>query len=307
MAELLPLRLGTGLVGLIDWGGRWVVEPRFDFAARFSEGRALFRSKGRYGFIDERGEVAVPAEFTGANWFSGGFSCAAKAGLHAFIDSFGARLDAPPLEAPASFKESLAVIRTKGRMRVIRPNGTFAHPREVEFARPFSEGLSAAFDDGQWQYLDANGDTALKVSGAAESFSEGLAPVRSAKGFGFINRAGETVIAGPFATAMPFSFGRALVQRRGRFGFIDSKGQEVIACRYAAAERFASGRAWVKETPTSRPNAIDTEGNTVFTAPEGFSMLAPFLNGVALIAKSEPATNTYLEHYVFADGRVLEV
>ncbi len=305
MGELLPLRRGTGSVGYIDFDGRWVIEPRFDFAARFAQARSLVRLAGRYGFVDERAELQVPAQYTGANWFSCGFTCASKAGVHRFIDPVGAVLDAPVLDAPSTFREDLAVIRIDDVSRVIRKDGTFANPRELEFGRPFSQGLSAAFDDDQWQYIDAQGQTVLRVAGVAESFAEGLAPVKFAKGWSYIDLAGNTVIAGPFTSAAPFSEGRALVQRNGRFGYVDGEGQELVPCRYIWAERFNSGRAWVRENAKSAAQAIDVDGRVACTAPEGFELLAPFLNGVALIAKSNASTREYVEHYVFADGRVL--
>lgn len=307
MSELLPLRRGAGSVGFIDHDGRWVIEPRFDFAARFSEGRSLVRMAGRYGFVDAHGELQVPADLNGANWFSCGFACGSRAGVHRFIDPVGAVLDAPVLDAPASFRENLAVIRIEDVSRVIRTDGTFANARELEFGRPFSQGLSAAFDEDQWQYVDAAGETVLRVAGVAESFSEGLAPVKLAKGWSYLNRTGATIIPGPFTTAMPFSDGRALVQRQGRFGFVDVSGREVVPCRYSSAERFASGRAWVRESAKTNPTAIDIDGAVHCTAPDGFELLAPFLNGVALIAKSNASTREYLEHYVFADGRMLQV
>ena len=218
-------------------------------------------------------------------------------------------LDAPPLAAPVSFKENLAVIRTKDTTRVIRLDGSFANRRKIEFARPFSEGLAAAFDgeDDQWQYLDGSGETVLRVDGVAESFSHGLAPVKLAKGWSYLNRDGEVVIAGPFTTALPFTDGRGLVQKRGRFGFVDVRGVEVVPCQYAAAERFASGRAWVRSNAKSSSQAIDVDGEVKITAPDGFELLAPFLNGSALIAKSNASTREYVEHYVFADGRLLVV
>lgn len=63
MIDLLPMRKDGGPVGFVDFSGTWVIEPRFDFAARFSEGRALVRIDGRYGFIDSQGALAVAAEY----------------------------------------------------------------------------------------------------------------------------------------------------------------------------------------------------------------------------------------------------
>lgn len=305
MNDLLPLRRGSGHVGFIDREGRWRVEPRFDFAARFSEGRSLVRVAGRYGFVDEACVLQTPGDFTGANWFSCGFSCATRAGIHRFIDPFGAVLDAPVLDVPASFRENLAVIRVDDVSRVIRRDGSYANPRQLEFARPFSQGLSAAFDEGQWQFVNAEGETVLRVDGAADSFSCGLAPVKLAKGFGFVNREGALVISGPFTTASTFSDERALVQRKGRFGFIDVTGHEVVPCKLAWAERFSGGRAWVRRSHRGPAQAIDVNDDVKVTAPEGFSLLAPFLSGVALIARSNVKANEYAEQYVLDDGRLL--
>ncbi len=306
MNDLLPLRRGSGQVGFIDRQGQWRLDPRYDFAARFSEGRSLVRVAGRYGFVDERGELQIPAELNGASWFSCGFACATRGGVHRFVDPVGAVLDAPVLDVPASFRENLAVIRVKDTSRVIRLDGSYAHARQLEFARPFSQGLSAAFDEGQWQYVNDEGDTVLRVAGAADSFVEGLAPVKLPKGFSYVNRSGEIVIPGPFSAASTFSDGRALVQRRGRFGYIDAAGREVVPLKLIWAERFSGGRAWVRKSAKAKAEAIDVGGDVRATAPEGFSLLAPFLHGVALIAKSNVKLGQYLEHYVFDDGRVLE-
>lgn len=306
MNDLLPLRRGSAQVGFVDRQGQWRVEPRFDFAARFSEARSLVRVAGRYGFVDERGELQIPTELNGANWFSCGFSCATRGGVHRFINPVGAVLDAPVLDGPASFRENLAVIRVKDVSRVIRLDGSYANPRQLEFARPFSQGLSAAFAQGQWQYVNGEGETVLRVAGAADSFSDGLAPVKLPKGFGYLNRAGEIVIPGPFSAASTFSDGRALVQRRGRAGYVDVTGREVVPLKLVSAERFSDGRAWVRKSAKAKAEAIDVDGDVRVTAPEGFSLLAPFLHGVALIAKSNIKLNQYIEQYVFDDGRLLE-
>lgn len=53
--------LRGGLIGYADPTGRSVIEPRFDSAEEFREGRAEVEVKGRFGLIDKSGRFVVPA------------------------------------------------------------------------------------------------------------------------------------------------------------------------------------------------------------------------------------------------------
>ena len=50
------------MCGYVDQGGKSVIEPQFDWADRFLEGRAVVVESGKYGVIDQTGKVIVAVE-----------------------------------------------------------------------------------------------------------------------------------------------------------------------------------------------------------------------------------------------------
>ena len=59
--------------------------------------------------------------------------------------------------------------------------------------------------------------------------------------YGFMDRAGRTVITPQFDEAAEFSEGFARVKVGARFGFINTKGDVVIAPQFDGALRFSEG------------------------------------------------------------------
>ena len=133
----IPYR-GGARYGWVDRLGRVVIEPRFAYADRFSEGLAIAaEKKGRFGYVDRDGQFAIPAEYCGA----------------------------------ARFRENLARVeigRTKsrlGRFGLIDRLGNIVVPVAFEDASWFSGGLCAVRVDGKWGYINTSGEMVIKVSG----------------------------------------------------------------------------------------------------------------------------------------------
>jgi hypothetical protein len=91
-------------------------------------------------------------------------------------------------------------------------------------------------------------------------FVNGLAPVWSGHGYGFIDTAGKFVIEGGFDEANSFCEGRAVVKRGKRFGFVDSEGRMSSECKFTLARDFSEGLARV----------IEEEPRVGFYPPSGF-------------------------------------
>ncbi|MCZ2495767.1 hypothetical protein GN316_03255 [Xylophilus sp. Kf1] len=79
--DLFPARLKpTDPMGFIDATGRWVIEPRFSQAMRFTEGLAVVSDGGRSAAIDRKGATVVPW-FDGLMYpFSQGLACVVPGG-----------------------------------------------------------------------------------------------------------------------------------------------------------------------------------------------------------------------------------
>jgi hypothetical protein len=101
----------------------------------------------------------------------------------------------------------------------------------------------------------------------ARPFQEGLAAVRTTKGWGFIDRKGDWIMPPQFDDAGSFSGGRAAVKEKGGYaGYIDTTGQWVVAPKFTATSRFVGGRA-IAGMPSDRgpePRIlIDRDGRVI--------------------------------------------
>lgn len=52
---LAPVQASSGKWGFINQRQQWVIEPRFEEARDFLDGRAAARQGGKWGFIDRQG------------------------------------------------------------------------------------------------------------------------------------------------------------------------------------------------------------------------------------------------------------
>lgn len=100
---------------------------------------------------------------------------------------------------------------------------------EVDYlnARSYSDGLAAVKTDKGWGFIDTDGNFAIEPKfEAVGAFSEGLcsAIVSSGEKWGYIDKNGNTVIDGAYTAAAEFSDGFALVKEGNYYKFIDTKG-----------------------------------------------------------------------------------
>ena len=94
-------------------------------------------------------------------------------------------------------------------------------------ARSYSDGLAAVKTDKGWGFIDTDGNFAIEPKfEAVGAFSEGLcsAIVSSGEKWGYIDKNGNTVIDGAYTAAAEFSDGFALVKEGNYYKFIDTKG-----------------------------------------------------------------------------------
>jgi len=103
-------------------------------------------------------------------------------------------------------------------------------------------------------------------------------------GYGFINREGKVVIAGPFSNAWWFSEGLAPVSVGGKWGFIDATGQFAIEPRYDNVLSFSEGLAPV--CSGEKWGYVDRRG-TVVIQPT-FASVGAFSEGLAVVWNGDP-------------------
>ncbi|MCE5271963.1 WG repeat-containing protein [bacterium] len=233
---LLPVQmelLGQGLKwGYLDKTGATVIAPAFDSAGPFSDGRAAVKSGDGWSVIDRAGRVI-------------------KAGF----------------EQVTAFREGCALVLAGGKWGCIDTAGALVIPPRWDRLELFYEGLAAAALGGKCCYLGRDGRVALDLGEHPEmtvcyAFQDGLAPVMTAGGWGFIDRTGKLVIPAGYAEARSFSEGLAAVRVGDKWGFIDRTGRLVIEPRFAEPLRFAGGLA--QERYLDRVGYVDKSGKYVW-------------------------------------------
>jgi hypothetical protein len=128
----------------------------------------------------------------------------------------------------------------------------------------FFEGLAAVqtVQDGPWGYIDTAGRMVIEPQfELAQWFSEGLAVVRNAGQWYFIDKTGATKL-GPFDGAINFSAGLASVDKGGTSGLIDKDGAWIPQVEGPNGARLAIERGFFEGLAVARTvsGAGDTSG-----------------------------------------------
>ena len=175
---------------------------------------------------------------------------------HGYIDTSGKVRIEPQFERASEFHEGMAYVETK--LWFDEPSGfidttgriVIPLPRQSDVPR-FSEGLAAVSLAGGYGFIDREGRVRIEPQFSyAGDFSEGLAWVHiDEKKAGYIDKTGKLVI-GPVDYRMSddsnFSEGLAAVRIGNKFGYLDRAGNIRIRPQFDEAHKFSGGRARVK-------------------------------------------------------------
>lgn len=101
--------------------------------------------------------------------------------------------------------------------------------------------------NGKLGYVDRRGKEIIHpIYDGANSFSEGIAWVKSGGKWGIIDASGKYVLEPKFDDCRDFSEGLAMVKNNGKWGYIDKNGTFIIPSRFDAIKTFRGGLARVK-------------------------------------------------------------
>lgn len=228
-------RHGVRHYGFVNSHGEMVIDPVYDYAESFHEGRAVVGRDEKYGFIDERGEIVVPLKYEACGSFRSGVGWGRLGQKKVFFDPDGNVL----------FKESDADHFSDGLLFVSRDAAPKAPPGRTAPAGTIQRG-----------YVDKSGRFAFMTDSSVldgGEFHEGLAVVslagRGHPKFSYIDKSGKQAFAAEFRGAEDFSDGMALVRSdvdgKRVCGYIDKNGQMVIKPQFNQGRSFSEGLAAV--------------------------------------------------------------
>lgn len=126
-------------------------------------------------------------------------------------------------------------------------HGQRLNDQSYDEAKNFSEGLARVKQAGKWGFVNVQGQAEVPITyELVLPMLNGMAVVKGPSGYAYINRKGEVAIQGPFAQAMSFSpngLAAAAPPGKSQYGFINRQGQWVIEPRFSATKGFGDGEA----------------------------------------------------------------
>ena len=262
----------NGKFGYIDRSGRVVIQPQYEHAGYFVDGRALVYIQSKPYFIDGSGKVLFASPFrdydgTFREGYTGGY--VGREGFR-YVDRNGAFVEGT-FAVGGPFSEGLAAVGVKrdraGRQEdtqaesgdilfgAIDSTGTFRIPPRFLAVGTFSHGLALVYV----------GETNRQGSG------------KRAGKWGYIDRTGRMVIAAQFDWANDLSEGLASVGVGELKGYIDNQGRYAIPLKpHFFAGPFKEGLAYVRDVKPDSPLIgdyyyINTRGDVVLPPDRRFS------------------------------------
>jgi hypothetical protein len=296
--------------GYIDRNGNTVIAPQFDWADRFSAGRALVGRAGRYGVIDETGRLVIAPVYDAMSSFEGRLAqvllgdrlgvidqdgqwvVPAEHGLIVRISDDAFLVAEPPYanagrelrplgdrlsrSLPLAYGKRWGIV-ARGGIWIVRP--TFAQ------VRPLSDDLDGLFwaadsanMSAQWRLMRADGTL---VSHDLFDYVQQLQPGQD----------------------------RAVVQRGGRWGAINGSGEIAVELKFDWLGYFRDG--WAPYKLAGREGRIDRDGNilsdatTQPTISDPTAKLGAVVDGKSLFTDKAGTTLLGTDHPKCSDGRHL--
>lgn len=240
--NLAAVKNAEGKWGYIDSEGQLVIPYMFDEANSFSNGLALVKADGLYGYIHTDGSYAVAPIYTEAYPFSEGMACVCLEGLYGYINTDGAVCIAPQFELAFDFCEGAAVVKKGGYGLIDTAGTTLVAPTWAKLSPNVCGGLLKAEQNGKMALLDTLGNPLTEfIFTAIGSFADGLCPVATEEGYGYLNTSYSFAIAPAWDYAGDFSGGFAPVEADGGWGYIDTDGNIVTEETYLSCSVLSEG------------------------------------------------------------------
>lgn len=243
--------MSEGKWGFIDKTGKFVIEPKFDSATVFYDGRARVGISGHSFLIDKRGIKAEPNnEFVWQTCFHNGL----EPSYHGYKDWDGN-----------------IVIKSKDDVWWT----------DVSL---FSNGLGAVqIENKKWGYVDKNGNMVIApIFEKADLFCDGTAVVNYCGKNCFIDKNGNVLTVPSFDRVVSRRFidGASIIETHGKQGLIDGSGKYLIQPKFDSVSFFKEGFAFVKTN--GKYGFVDTTGNLIIQ-PKYDGVLGGFENGFACV------------------------
>ncbi|MFA4985242.1 MAG: WG repeat-containing protein [Candidatus Brocadiia bacterium] len=107
---------------------KWIAEPQFQVAERFSDGMAAVQENGKWGFIDLTGRVCIETDYDYVHPFQEGIGAVDTGHGWLFVRRDGKPLNDALYDDVGDFRKGLAGVETAGKHGILAANGKLVVP-----------------------------------------------------------------------------------------------------------------------------------------------------------------------------------
>ncbi|MDR0421049.1 MAG: WG repeat-containing protein [Prevotellaceae bacterium] len=249
----------------------WAIEPKFDVASSFYEGRASIRQDGKWGFIDKTGEIVIQPEFDGVKNFSDGLAAVKLKGKWGYIDHTGEVVIQAKYYDAYNFKNNIARVERfeNDEDYYINKNGhttpIIPIKHKSKQLTPREESNSAAFPsvkNGKYGFVDKNNNWVIQPQFiSAKEFSDGMACVNQNKKWGFIT------------LYSPYEYVKEYIKTKIQTSQSTDIATDVITLFDKAIEDFVESSLFAMELTLSDISDYDELNNTFLISTRAFGKL----------------------------------
>ncbi|MCR2805832.1 WG repeat-containing protein [Paenibacillus soyae] len=266
--------------GYVNMQEEYVIEPQFEIAFPFQEGRARVSERGRWYFIDASGQRTSDRYDWIGDYWQGLAIVSRDDGKRAFIDRDGKPITGFEFDNSLRFTEDRAAVAVQNKYGFIDLEGRLVIPYAYDEAMPFFGGTACVGMNGKYGQINKEGTLTIALEwDRFFTYHESLAAVRSGNKDGYIDAQGNLVIPFQFDFAYHFSEGLARVDVGGRQGFINKAGLWVVQPLLTEAQDFQEGLAAAKADHLW--GYLDSTGN--WAIPPRFLEARSFHEGLAFV------------------------
>lgn len=283
----------NGKYGFINSNGAVVIPFNYDWADNFSEGMAVVTIDEKSGYISKSGSTLLLGEFDEANAFHNSVAIVKKGDKYGLIHKLGKQL------LPFEYEDIIGN-ESKDKIVIALKEKTYFYftlscqllfQGKYEAVGAFSLGKAYVIQDGKYGFIDKAGKTIVAPQyDWVESFkTNGLARVKQNEKFGMIDTTGKIILPCEYNVIDECSEKVIRIVKDKKFGFSNESGQIIIPIKYDYSPEISVTKGftngYVKVELLKKRGLMDTTGK--FILPCEYDDVGNFHEDVCAIRKGK--------------------
>lgn len=237
----------------------------------YSDGLIAITKDDKWGFLNTDGNIAIELKYDKVSSFNKGVATAQLGDDFFVLNKNGNEtlIEGDNVASVKHFVNNFAAFTSTAKQSgFIGTDGKIAIPAEFTSVGYFVADLAwAKTADKKIGYINTKGEWVIEPQFlAAKNFDpvSGLARVKTANGWAYVNKSGEMLFVKDTQTWGDFYDGLAKGKKEGKTGYYNNKGEWVVAAEYEGGRNFKNGFAAVKKN--DKWGFINTKGEWVIDA-----------------------------------------